>query len=321
MEWIIIDDGTDKVEDLLVDIPQVKYYAYDEKMSLGKKRNLMHSKSSGQILVYMDDDDYYPPERVAHAVQRLASDKQALCAGSSEIHVHFKHIGKIIQFGPYGPRHATAGTFAFKRELLRHHKYDDDAALAEEKSFLDNYTVPFVQLDTLKTILVFSHDHNTFDKRRLLDNPHPNFVRDSRFTVDDFVKEPDLKQFFTVDIEAALETYAPGRPEMKPDVIDQMVKIEAERRKMAEQQSGGQIVVQRPDGSTQSLSPQEVTRIMSQQQEQLQVLSGALKERDHEVQELKKELQAFRKSKRDADRAKLRMSDNIMGTLRREINA
>ena len=60
---------------------------------------------------------------------------------------------------------------------------------------------------------------------------------------------------------------------------------------------------------------------MSQQQEQLQVLSGALKERDREVQELKKELQSFRKSKRDADRAKLRMSDNIMGTLRREINA
>ena len=249
-------------------------------MPLGKKRNLMHTKSTGAILVYMDDDDYYPPARVEHAVQRLRSDSKALCAGSSEIHVHFKHVDKIIQFGPYGAQHATAGTFAFKRELLRNHKYDDDAALAEEKSFLDNYTVPFVQLDTLKTILVFSHNHNTFDKRRLLDNPHPNYVRDSRFTVDDFVKESDLKRFFTIDIESALEDYAPGRPEMKPDVLDQMVKIEEERRKMAEQRSGGQIVVQRPDGSTQSLNPQEVTRIMSQQQEQLHALSEALRQRD-----------------------------------------
>ena len=321
MEWIVIDDGTDKVGDLLVDIPQVKYYAYDEKMPLGKKRNEMHSKSTGAILVYMDDDDYYPPERVEHAVQRLRSNSKALCAGSSEIHVHFKHIDKIIQFGPYGAQHATAGTFAFKRELLRSHRYDDDAALAEEKSFLENYTVPFVQLDTLKTILVFSHNHNTFDKRRLLDNPHPNYVRDSRFTVDDFVKESDLQRFFTIDIESALENYAPGRPEMKPDVLDQMVKIEEERRKMAEQRSGGQIVVQRPDGSTQSLNPQEVTRIMSQQQEQLHMLSEALRERDFEIKELKKELQFFRQSKRDVERAKLRMSDNIMGTLRREINA
>ena len=58
IEWIIIDDGTDKIEDLVGDIPQVKYFKYDTKMTLGKKRNLMHEKSSGDIIVYMDDDDY-----------------------------------------------------------------------------------------------------------------------------------------------------------------------------------------------------------------------------------------------------------------------
>ena len=41
MEWIIIDDGTDKIEDLVKDIPQVKYYSYDTKMPLGKKRNII----------------------------------------------------------------------------------------------------------------------------------------------------------------------------------------------------------------------------------------------------------------------------------------
>ena len=29
MEWIIIDDGTDSIEDLVKDIPQVKYFKYD----------------------------------------------------------------------------------------------------------------------------------------------------------------------------------------------------------------------------------------------------------------------------------------------------
>ena len=64
IEWIIIDDGTDPIKDLVKDIPQVKYYYYEDKMELGKKRNLMHSKCSGDIIVYMDDDDYYPPERI-----------------------------------------------------------------------------------------------------------------------------------------------------------------------------------------------------------------------------------------------------------------
>ena len=29
-------------------------------MSLGEKRNIMHSKAKGSIIMYMDDDDYYP---------------------------------------------------------------------------------------------------------------------------------------------------------------------------------------------------------------------------------------------------------------------
>ena len=188
MEWIIIDDGTDPIEDLVKDIPQVKYFKYDTKMPLGKKRNIMHDKSSGDILVYMDDDDYYPRERVSHAVNMLVSHPNALCAGASEIYIWFKHIQKMWQFGPYSANHATAGTFAFKRELLKDHRYEEHAALAEEKAFLKNYSVPFVQLEPKKTILVFSHIHNTFDKKKLLENGQNQFQKECNRTVDEFVK-------------------------------------------------------------------------------------------------------------------------------------
>ena len=183
LEWIIIDDGTDKIGDLVSKLPNVKYFSYNEKMSLGKKRNLMHEKSRGDIIVYMDDDDYYPPERISHAVETLNKNPKALCAGSSEIYIWFKHIQKMIQFGPYGPNHATAGTFAFRRQLLKQTSYDDTAALAEEKHFLKNYTIPFVQLNPLKTILVFSHIHNTFDKKKLLENPNPKAVSYTHLTL------------------------------------------------------------------------------------------------------------------------------------------
>ena len=99
IEWIIIDDGTDKIEDLVTHIPQVKYFKYDNQMVLGKKRNLMHSKTKGDIIVYMDDDDYYPPTRVEHAVDMLIKHPTALCAGSSEIYIYFKHISQLYQFG------------------------------------------------------------------------------------------------------------------------------------------------------------------------------------------------------------------------------
>jgi glycosyltransferase involved in cell wall biosynthesis len=230
MEWIIVDDGTDKIEDLITaaNLPEIKYYKIEGKLPLGKKRNLMHQFAKGNIIVYMDDDDYYPPERVSHAVEMLQNHPTALCAGSSALYTYFKEIDKIVQFGPYGPNHATAGTFAFKRELLLITGYDDSQCLAEEKHFLKNYTIPFVQLDPKKVILVCAHNQNTFDKRTLLNNTN-NFLHYTTFKMKDFIKDSELRHFFKVKMHEDLLTYAPGDPSMKPDVIQHMEKLKSER--------------------------------------------------------------------------------------------
>ncbi len=293
MEWIIIDDGTDKIEDLVKDIPGVKYFKYDQKMTLGKKRNLMHEKSKGDILVYMDDDDYYPPERVSHSVNMLQTHPNALCAGSSEIYIYFKHIDKMYQFGPYGPNHATAGTFAFKRKLLENHKYNDTAALAEEKEFLNNYTVPFVQLEPKKTILVFSHRHNTFDKKKLLEQPDSNVQRPSDKTVDDFIKDPEFKDFYMNKIEVLLVDYKPGEPEMKPDVLKQIKEIDIERKRRTEEltkANAGQISINK-DGQNIPLNNEQIVSILQQQQNKLHEFSELVKQKDMEIENLKKRLE------------------------------
>ena len=232
MEWIIIDDGTDKIGDMVSHVPQIQYYSYDEKMTLGKKRNLAHEKCKGDIIIYMDDDDYYPAERVSHAVEMLEKNPQALCAGSSIMHIYFKHVGKMYKFGPYGPNHATAATFAFRKELLKITNYQESACLAEEKFFLKDYTIPFVQLDTMKTILVFSHVHNSFDKKVLIQNGENNYVKETSVSVDDFVKEFDIRQFFMEDIDTLLAIYEPGKPENKPDVTLQMKELQMKRERM-----------------------------------------------------------------------------------------
>ena len=291
MEWIIIDDGTDPIEDLVASHPRVKYFKYDTKMTLGKKRNLLHEKSRGEILVYMDDDDYYPPQRVSHAVHMLVTHPDALCAGSSEIYIYFKHIGQMKRFGPYGPNHATAGTFAFKRKLLKNNRYNDDACLAEERAFLKDYTVPFVQLDPMKVILVFSHEHNTFDKRKLLVNANPDVVRDSPKKVMDFIKDHTLRRFYMVELEKLLENYAPGRPEMKPDVIAQTIQLEKERAKMSEDAAaaaakgggaGGQIILQQPGQQPVALNNEQVVQIIQQ-------LQTDVDQRNKELAQMKEE--------------------------------
>jgi hypothetical protein len=141
----------------------------------------------------------------------------------------------MYQFGPYGEKHSTAATFAFRRELLKQTQYDNDACLAEEKQFLKNYTIPLVQLDPMKSILVFSHTHNSFDKKMLLENKEKDrFIKLSDKKVDDFVKDPSIKHFIMVTIDEYLEKYEPGDPKYKPDVLKQMSEMKERREKIIE---------------------------------------------------------------------------------------
>jgi glycosyltransferase involved in cell wall biosynthesis len=305
MEWIIVDDGTDKVRDLIESsgIKQIRYYNVDTKMTLGKKRNYMHSFVKGTIIVYMDDDDYYPPERVSHAVEKLTENRNAMCAGSSELYIYFKHINQMYQCGPYGPNHATAGTFAFRTELLKDSRYDDGAALAEEKQFLKNYTVPFVQLDPMKSILVFSHNHNTFDKKKLLDNAHPDYFKPCTKTIDMFIQEEKevwIKDFFMNKIDDLLANYEPGEPKMKPDVLKQTKEIEEERAKMMQQQQSNSPIMMSKDGQEpKALSSQEIITIINSQKTDIQNLLQQNKELQNIVVQLQQQLLQVSNQPRD----------------------
>jgi hypothetical protein len=161
---------------------------------------------------------------------------KALCAGSSAMFIYFKHINKMLQFGPYGPNHSTAATFAFKRALLATTRFDESSSVAEEKKFLKDYTVPFVQLDPKKSILVFSHNHNSFDKKELLKNgPNPT-IHETTVTPADLVKDAGILKFFMEDIDPFLDAYEPGRPENKPDVTKQLMEMRQQREKMMAEQ-------------------------------------------------------------------------------------
>ena len=259
----------------------MKYFKLDTKIPLGKKRNYMHEvcsfKNDTDIIVYMDDDDFYPSTRVSHSVERLINSN-ALCAGSSELHIWFSTLNKMYRFGPYGPNHATAGTFAFKRILLNDTHYEDSAVLAEEKYFLKNYTVPFIQLDPLKTILVFSHEQNTFDKRRLID-PNNTMCKESSLKVKNFIKSIELQQFYMADIEKLLIAYEPGDIKYKQDVLDEIKKRDIERG----QSNNTNVNIKNPDGSSRTLNASEIIDALKHKIDENVKLHKALDEKQAQL--------------------------------------
>jgi hypothetical protein len=162
---------------------------------------------------------------------------------------------------------------------------------------LKNYTIPFVQLDPLKSILVFSHEQNTFDKRKLLDMPNPQYQKVSDKTVEMFIrggeKEASIKKYFMEDIGPLLDAYAPVDPSFKPDVLSQIKKIEDERERLMkeyqQQQSAGagQIMMQNPGEEPRALSTQEIIHLIQTQQQQIQALSQRNAELEKAINQMK----------------------------------
>ena len=187
----------------------------------------------------------------------------------------------MYQFGPYNEQHATAGTFAMRRQLLQQTSYEENAALAEEKHFLKNYTIPFVQLDPIKTILVFSHIHNTFDKKTLIQGGETDFCKKSPKKVDLFVQDADIRDFYMNKIDGLLKNYEPGQPKYKPDVLKQTMELKEKREKemmnrMIQKKTG--IIMKRSDGTSHELTIEEIKVLLNKQQTQLSSVHTKMKE-------------------------------------------
>ena len=97
----------------------------------------------------------------------------------------------------------------------------------------NEYTIPIVNLQSIHTILVFSHPHNTFDKDELLEqtgevesNP---YIHTTTLTVGDFIKDVELYEFYVVKLWNILPEYEEGQLTHKPDVVIQKQNIQITR--------------------------------------------------------------------------------------------
>jgi glycosyltransferase involved in cell wall biosynthesis len=206
MEWIILDDGKDAVEDLFEpltqQLPNIRYIRSYDKLRIGAKRNLLNREARGDIVIAMDDDDYYPPDRVQTVVQAFKKHPHVDLAGSSEMWLYYHDTRKVMIAGPYHPNHATNGTMAWRKTYADTHQYNEYVTQGEESSFLEEYRHPMIQLDPQKTILVICHSDNTVDKfkmrkEHLSSHIRPAFqMKESPYTLVQLVKDPLIRQFY-----------------------------------------------------------------------------------------------------------------------------
>ena len=78
-ELIIVDDGTDAIDDLVPNDPGVRYIRLSSRATVGAKRNLACEQSHGSLIAHWDDDDWHSPNRLRSQVEALQAADADLC--------------------------------------------------------------------------------------------------------------------------------------------------------------------------------------------------------------------------------------------------
>jgi len=133
--------------------------------SIGNLRNIYNKLVTGDYIICMDDDDYYPKTRVEHAVTSLINSNK-LVAGCSNHLIYDMDLTNVYQFKKVHNNHSLNNSLAYKKQyIIDGNKYDSTKRNGEEKTFLNDFSSEMIQLDPLKTIVQLSHNNNTFKKR------------------------------------------------------------------------------------------------------------------------------------------------------------
>ena len=174
MEWLILDDSvgdeqkkTQTLFSAFADkMANIFYIHSPQKQVMGHKLNHLCSLARGDIIIVMDDDDYYPASRVSTAVAAFKAEPEKQIAGCSKVYMYFEDEKAVYCAGPYSDTHALNCTIAFRSSYLKNHRYDAAEVCAVERVFTNNFSEPMIQLDSKKTILHMVHTENTFKEKK-----------------------------------------------------------------------------------------------------------------------------------------------------------
>lgn len=174
-KWIVVDNSSCPAYDWSPsqDIAFVEYHRVYEQHTIGALRNKcleLALAAGADTIVFWDDDDYYPPQRIATGVQALQTNPSADIAGSSHMYVLLAKENAFLEVGPFHAKHATAATYTIRRNYAEQNRFPDQSR-GEELGFTNNWTANMIQVPAEDTIVVMGHSRNTVNKSDIYKSP------------------------------------------------------------------------------------------------------------------------------------------------------
>ena len=177
MEWIIVDDGEDAIEDTLIGIPNVTYVRCDPGLTISQKRNLAVSKALYDVIVVCDDDDVYPENTVLHRVAMMTKEPAKECAFCTTIPCYdITKYSSFMNVPPYTlpmRQRVSEATLIFTRKFWETTKFDETVNIAEGDAFIRGREQMCRELSPQEVIVSLTHPKN-LSSRKIPEFKEPN---------------------------------------------------------------------------------------------------------------------------------------------------
>ena len=168
LEWVIVDDGDDSIEDTLIGIPNVKYIRIPPCETIGEKRNIGIENAMYNYFIMMDDDDVYPENSVLQRVVMLLKQPQKQCVFSTTIPCY--DITQYSSFMNMPPitlemsQRVSEATLGFTREFWESKQFDS-IQIGEANTFIQGREQMCREISPQEVIVSLIHPKNTSSRK------------------------------------------------------------------------------------------------------------------------------------------------------------
>ncbi len=172
LEWIIVDDANkeNRIQPLLPDDDRIKYIELDveQPLPVSQKRNIAIQNASNDILLHMDDDDFYYPQHVLSRVKALLSNK-VKCIGSTELGCYNVLNKTSFKVGDIHSVLAEA-TMCYYKSFWKERQFFERVKAGEAIHFLKSREREVAQIPFTYIMIALTHKTNLTKKLRTSDN-------------------------------------------------------------------------------------------------------------------------------------------------------
>lgn len=162
MEWIILNNGDDDLQDILPTDNRIKYMSVpSNKYTLGELRNKCIEYSTNEYIVYMDDDDYYDKDSIRSRIISLLKYKSEgiECVGCERV-PFFNLINGENMTGSNKKNYLCEASMAHTKNFWRERPFHNDK-IAEYKYFLLYRQHKILHIPYEFVMIAINHNVNT----------------------------------------------------------------------------------------------------------------------------------------------------------------